>query len=109
MRNELSPRYGFIVTILTIAAVAAAAFLAFPIGRDAFARNNIRSTFFDVYPEGLDTQLDALPSNPKHCGVCHFDFDGGGARNAYGLSVEIGLNGGLSNLEAILAVFDPGP
>ena len=67
------------------------------------ARNNIRSTFFDVYPEALGTQLEGLPSNPKHCGVCHFDFDGGGQRNPFGLSVEVGLSGGLSNLEAILA------
>ena len=68
------------------------------------ARNPIRRTFFDVYPVAEGTQLDDLPSNAGHCGVCHFDFDGGGPRNPYGLSVEVGLNNGLSNLEAILAV-----
>jgi hypothetical protein len=70
----------------------------------ATARNPIRRTFFDVYPVAEGTQLDNLPSNAGHCGVCHFDFDGGGPRNPYGLGVEVGLNNGLSNLDAILAV-----
>ena len=70
----------------------------------AQARNPIRRTFFDVYPAAEGTQLDDLPSNAGHCGVCHFDFDGGGPRNPYGLSIEVGLNNGLSNLDAILAV-----
>jgi hypothetical protein len=68
------------------------------------ARNPIRRTFFDTYPVAENTQLDGLPSNPSHCGVCHFDFDGGGPRTPYGLGIEVGLNGGLSNLDAILAV-----
>ncbi|HSG29730.1 MAG TPA: hypothetical protein VLA34_14715, partial [Candidatus Krumholzibacterium sp.] len=68
------------------------------------ARNPIRRTFFTIYPEAAGTALDDLPSNAGHCGVCHFDFAGGGQRNPYGLSVEIGLNNGLSNEEAILAV-----
>lgn len=106
MFEKLSPGYGFTVTILAVTAMAVAAFFIGSIGTDALARNNIRSTFYDVYPEALGTQLEILPSNPKHCGVCHFDFDGGGQRNPYGLSVEIGLNGGLSNLEAILAAND---
>lgn len=70
-----------------------------------FGRNPIRRTFFqDVYPNAAGTQLDDLPSNAGHCGVCHFDFDGGGTRNPYGLSIEIGIGNGLSNLEAIQAV-----
>ncbi|MCK4537834.1 MAG: T9SS type A sorting domain-containing protein, partial [Candidatus Krumholzibacteria bacterium] len=44
--------------------------------------------------------------NSGHCGVCHFDFDGGGQRNPYGLAIEIGLNNGLSNDDAILAAHD---
>lgn len=68
------------------------------------ARNPIRRTFFDTYPVAAGTQLDDLPSNPGHCGVCHFDFDGGGPRNPYGLSVEVGLNNGLTNQQAILAI-----
>jgi cytochrome c553 len=70
----------------------------------SWARNPIRRTFFDTYPVAAGTQLDNLPSNAGHCGVCHFDFDGGGARNPYGLGVEVGLNGGLTNSQAILAV-----
>lgn len=68
------------------------------------ARNPIRNTFFGAYPVAEGTQLDNLPSNAGHCGICHFDFDGGGPRNPYGLGIEVGLNGGLSNLEAILAI-----
>jgi hypothetical protein len=68
------------------------------------ARNPIRNTFFGLYPVAENTQLDDLPSNAGHCGVCHFDFDGGGPRNPYGLSIQIGLNNGLSNTEAIMAV-----
>ncbi len=86
--------------LLTIAVVAVALVLA----GAASARNPIRRTFFDAYPVADGTQLDDLPSNAGHCGVCHFDFDGGGARNPYGLGIEVGLNNGLSNLEAILAV-----
>jgi hypothetical protein len=68
------------------------------------ARRPIRNTFFDLYPVGVGTQLDNLPSNSGHCGVCHLDFNGGGPRNPYGLSVQVGLNNGLSNSAAILAV-----
>ena len=32
--------------------------------------------------------LDDLTSSASHCGVCHYDFDGGGARNPYGLAFE---------------------
>ena len=74
------------------------------IATNAAARNPIRRTFFDTYPVADGTQLDDLPSNAGHCGVCHFDFDGGGPRNAYGLGVEVGLNNGLSNVDAILAI-----
>ncbi len=70
----------------------------------AQARNNIRNTFFDVYPEAEDTRLDTLTSTGTHCGICHFAFGGAGPRNPYGLSIEVGLGNGLSRLEAILAV-----
>jgi hypothetical protein len=68
------------------------------------ARKPIRNTFFGLYPVASGTQLDDLPSNAGHCGVCHFDFNGGGPRNPYGLSIEVGLNNGLTNEQAILAV-----
>ena len=74
------------------------------IGTTVFARNPIRRDFFDLYPQAENTQLDDLPSNAGHCGVCHFDFDGGGARNPYGSSIEVGIQGGLTNTQAIQAV-----
>jgi hypothetical protein len=74
------------------------------VAESAQARNPIRRTFFDLYPVAEGTQLDNLPSNAGHCGVCHFNFDGGGPRNPYGLGVEVGLNGGLTKAEAILAI-----
>jgi len=70
----------------------------------AEARNPIRRDFFDLYPQTTGTQLDDLPSSAGHCGVCHFDFDGGGTRNPYGAGVEVGINNGLSSTEAILAI-----
>ena len=86
----------------TLFSAALILMLALPSGSDA--RNPIRNAFFGAYPSAETTQLDDLPSNAGHCGVCHFDFDGGGARNPYGLGIEIGLNGGLTNEQAILAL-----
>jgi hypothetical protein len=68
------------------------------------ARKPIRNDFFALYPVASDGQLDDLPSNSGHCGVCHFDFNGGGPRNPYGLAVEVGRNSGLTDPEAILAI-----
>jgi hypothetical protein len=79
-----------------------AAFLAGPPSSDA--RPPIRSDFFARYPQAVDTQLDDLPSDTKHCGVCHFDFAGGGARNPYGLGVEAGIQGGQTNDQAMAAI-----
>ncbi|UCG16781.1 MAG: hypothetical protein JSV19_01850 [Phycisphaerales bacterium] len=55
---------------------------------EAQARNPYRSNFFDAYPSAVGTVLDTVPSHPTHCGMCHFDFAGGGTRNPYGLAVE---------------------
>jgi len=52
------------------------------------ARNPYRKNFFNVYSSAKNTRLDNVPSNLGHCGVCHYAFDGGGARNLYGLAVE---------------------
>ncbi len=70
---------------------------------DAHARHPIRADFFAIYPQAAGTQLDDLPGNSMHCGVCHFSFKGGGPRNPYGFRVEVWLKNGLSNNEAILA------
>ncbi|MFG0252385.1 MAG: hypothetical protein ACF8NJ_05870, partial [Phycisphaerales bacterium JB038] len=53
----------------------------------ASGRNPYRNTFFDAYPSAEGTRLDDVPSNSKHCGVCHWNFDGGGARNPYGVAI----------------------
>jgi FlgD Ig-like domain/Cytochrome c554 and c-prime len=66
------------------------------------ARNPFRNDFFGVYPNAEGTALDDVPSNKSHCGVCHFDFDGGGPRNPYGLGVQVRLAAGLSAEEAVL-------
>jgi hypothetical protein len=52
------------------------------------ARNPYRKQFFDAYPGATGSVLDSVPSRSNHCGVCHYDFSGGGARNPYGLAVE---------------------
>ncbi|MHC5012519.1 MAG: hypothetical protein ACYTG6_16505, partial [Planctomycetota bacterium] len=52
------------------------------------AKNPIRNAFFNTYPDAAGTQLATLPSNTDHCGMCHYDFNGGGPRNAYGRRVE---------------------
>jgi len=68
----------------------------------ADARNPIRRDFFDVYPDAEGSRLDDLPGAAGHCGICHFDFDGGGTRNPYGLAIEVRINGGMGNEAAIL-------
>jgi Bacterial Ig domain/FlgD Ig-like domain/Cytochrome c554 and c-prime len=71
-----------------------------------FAKNPYRKAFLDVYPNADGTSLTGVPSNTSHCGICHFDFNGGGQRNLYGVQVEIALNSGLygSTAEAIAAL-----
>jgi hypothetical protein len=49
------------------------------------ARPTIRQSFFNAYPSAVGSKLDNLPSHTGHCGVCHYDFNGGGARNPYGV------------------------
>lgn len=70
----------------------------------AEARNPFRRAFFDRYPTANDTQLDDLPSNAGHCGVCHFDFDGSATRNPYGLALEVRLAAGMSIDDAIIDI-----
>jgi hypothetical protein len=79
-------------SIATISGVLALLFLG---TGDAFARPPIRGAFFNNYPTVTNTRLDELISNANHCGLCHLDFDGGGARNAYGLDIQVAINSGL--------------
>jgi hypothetical protein len=67
-------------------ALAATALLAAP--GEAQARANIKSAFFDQYPDAVGTPIDTVPSFPDHCGVCHYAFGGGGPRNPYGALLE---------------------
>ena len=71
--------------------------ILFFITRDAAARNNIRDAFFAVYPNAVGTPLDTVPSQPTHCGVCHYAFTGGGTRNPFGVLVEGALPNFPSN------------
>jgi len=57
-----------------------------------------------VYPSAETTVLDDVPSNPGHCGVCHYNFDGGGNRNPYGASIEDEMDAGSSDEAAILTI-----
>ena len=82
-------------------AIILLALLALLIPSLSSARNPYRRAFFDRYPDAENTQLDNLPSNSGHCGVCHFDFDGSGPRNPYGLAIEVRLAGGMSDDQAV--------
>ncbi|KPJ60911.1 MAG: hypothetical protein AMJ46_04260 [Latescibacteria bacterium DG_63] len=95
--------------IFTCVAIVAIVGLILPSQSDA--RRPIRNDFFSVYPSAEGSRLDNLPSNASHCGVCHFDFDGGGPRNPYGLAVEVARNSGLygDDTEVILAIENDDP
>ncbi len=65
----------------------------------ALARPTIRTSFFNSYPAAVGSKLDNLPSHAGHCGVCHYDLNGGGTRNPYG--VRLGsVIGNYSNNDA---------
>ncbi|MGE0480238.1 MAG: Ig-like domain-containing protein [Phycisphaerae bacterium] len=68
---------------------------------DAAARNPIRNNFFAAYPQALGTRLDSVPSNAAHCGLCHYDFDGGGPRNPYGQAIEATPNRSAAEILAL--------
>jgi hypothetical protein len=68
------------------------------------ARNPIRRSFFNTYTSAKDSRLDDLPSNAGHCGVCHYDFDGGGTRNWYGAALEVARGIYPDDESAILSI-----
>jgi len=70
------------------------------------AKNPIRTAFFQNYPGALGSVLDTVPSHPTHCGVCHYDFNGGGPRNPFGAAVEANLNQGNSNAVWLARLLD---
>jgi hypothetical protein len=61
-------------------------------GNWALAKQEYRRAFFEVYPDAVGSVLDGVPSRGNHCGVCHYDFRGGGPRNPHGLAVEEALD-----------------
>jgi hypothetical protein len=82
-------------TSLKLAVVGGVTALVLALAVDALGRPPIRRAFFNVYPSAEGTRLDDLPSNAGHCGACHYDFGGGGPRNAFGAKVEVAINSGL--------------
>jgi hypothetical protein len=68
----------------------------------ALANPNIRGVFFNtVFPAAKGTQLDNLPSRAGHCGVCHYNFQGGGDPwNPFGLAIKQkgGFGGGTTGI-----------
>lgn len=81
--------------------LALALSLGFP---EAHANPKIRSSFFAVYPTAVGSPLDNLPSQTKHCGVCHYDFKNGGSPwNPYGQALRDigGLNSETGRTNAI--------
>ena len=104
MKSEFRSDYYFVTKLLLSISLFIGFVLTLFLQSPLQARNPIRRAFFTTYPVAVDTHLDNLTSNSNHCGVCHFNFDGGGQRNPYGLALEIGLKNGLSNEEAILAI-----
>ncbi len=91
-------------TTSTIVKVIFSLVLVLLIASSADARNPIRKSFFNTYPSAQDTTLDNLPSNAGHCGVCHYDFDGGGTRNWYGAAVEVAIGIFPDQETAILSI-----
>ena len=72
---------------------------------DASAKNPYRSDFFGYYPTADGTTIAEIDGT-RHCGVCHFDFNGGGPRNPYGFQIETARNNGLTNEQAFAAIED---
>ena len=79
----------------------------------AGARPKIRQAFFEVFPSAVGSRLDNLPSHSMHCGVCHYDFNGGGTRNPWGATIEAVLasypntDAGRSNAVYSVRMLDP--
>ena len=73
-------------TVLSLAILVTALSMVFATAVPA--KPFIRTSFFNAYPSAVGSVLDNLPSHSNHCGVCHFDFNGGGPRNPFGRRVE---------------------
>lgn len=98
MQTPISHHRGTMCQTIVTAAVLGTIFSA------ASARPPIRNAFFTAYPEAVGTRLDNLPSHAGHCGVCHFDFSGGGPLNPYGLAVNGTPNRTAAQIRALGAL-----
>jgi len=89
-------------SLLVLAAVSALTFA----GARVYAFNSLKNAFMRVYPTAVNSILDDVPSNTNHCGLCHYDFDGGGARTPYGEAVRVARDSGsyANDDEAIAAI-----
>jgi hypothetical protein len=87
MKTNFRPRSGHLVTNRLTFGLACAVVSAATTGL-LHAKPDIRDGFFAAYPSAVGTRLDNLPSRSSHCGVCHYRFQGGGARNPYGALLE---------------------
>lgn len=89
--------------VSSVTAIALAVCLAQP----AQANPKIRTAFFAVYTNAVGTPLDNLPSRAGHCGVCHYNFQGGGDPwNPYGQALrdQGGLGGQSGPSNAMMAI-----
>ncbi|MHC4747515.1 MAG: hypothetical protein ACYS18_09385 [Planctomycetota bacterium] len=94
----------FLIAIMTFAIVLT-------IAQMVHARNPIRDAFFDVYPNAVGTTIEDVNSQANHCGVCHFEFTGGGPRNPYGqlLEAELPNWGNKQKDQAVIAIQNQDP
>jgi hypothetical protein len=94
-RNEHFPHLGkTLLAVITVVLVT----------HYAQARNPYRSDFYDEYPSTVGTVIETVPSQTNHCGVCHYDFTGGGTRNPYGQRLEAELPNYKKAYQAIRAI-----
>lgn len=84
----------------SVAGVIVAVSLTSYVSETALGKPPYRREFFTAYSQAVGTRLDLRLDMTQHCGVCHYDFNGGGPRNPYGLAVE-GTN---KSAAAILAL-----
>ena len=93
--TQTSRRVGAAITIGLLLAVGML------VADRADARPPIRRNFFDAFPTAVGSRLDDLPTKPGHCGVCHYDFDGGGPLNPFGLAVAATPNRSIAEILAL--------
>jgi len=93
MRGKLLPVWGAVCALMLL-------------GTHAHAFRSLKNAFMRVYPSAVNSILDDVPSRNDHCGVCHFDFSGGGTRNPYGEAVKLARDSGsyANDDEAIAAI-----